>query len=128
MSAETFPYDVFLSPSPKDKAVACSSTLSASTGERAGVRIPRANVRAVNPRTGARSIAPRVSQVVRAERCSALRFMGRCRTFRRVERSRADGVKVWFDERVLKPSVPLRPSDWSGVRGEGGEAQGRAGF
>ena len=41
---DEFPYDVFLSHSSKDKAVVRSSTLSASNGERAGVRCRRRNV------------------------------------------------------------------------------------
>lgn len=66
MSADIFPYDVFLSHSAKDKAVVRISSLSASNGERAGVR---------------------------------------CRSL-----LRADGLKVWFDEWVLKPgdSIPAK--------------------
>ena len=79
MNTETFPYAVFLSHSAKDTAVVRSPTLSASTGERAGVR---------------------------------------CRTLRFAERLRADGVKVWFDEWVLQPAVPLahRMGEGSGER------------
>ena len=61
---EQFTDDVFLSHSAKDKAVVRSPSLSASNGERAGVR---------------------------------------CRSLRLAERLQADGVKVWFDEWVLKP-------------------------
>ena len=76
---DEFPHDVFLSHSAKDKAVVRSLTLSASTGERAGVR---------------------------------------CRSRRFAEHLRADGVKVWFDEWVLQPVVPLahRMGEGSGVR------------
>ena len=38
MSEAAFKYDAFLKPSAKDKAVVRSVTLSAATGERAGVR------------------------------------------------------------------------------------------
>ena len=74
-----FPYDVFLSHRAKDKAMVRSVTLSASTGERAGVR---------------------------------------CRSLRLAERLQADGVKMWFDEWVLKPVVPLahRMGEGPGVR------------
>ena len=73
---DAFQCDVFLSHSAKDKAVVRASSLSASNGERAGVR------------------------------CRSLVFL------------RADGVKVWFDEWVLKPEVPLahRMGEGSGVR------------
>ena len=79
MSTEAYPYDVFLSHSAKDKAVVRASSLSASNGERAGVR---------------------------------------CRSLHLAERLRADGVKVWFDEWVLQPVVPLahRMGEGSGVR------------
>jgi hypothetical protein len=69
MSADTFPYDVFLSRSAKDKAVVRTfAPLSASTGERARVR---------------------------------------CRNPKRL---RNNGLKVWFDEWVLKPgdSIPAK--------------------
>ena len=68
---DEFPYDVFLSHSAKDKAVVRPDSLSASNGERAGVR---------------------------------------CRSLHLAERLRADGVKVWFDEWVLKPgdSIPAK--------------------
>ena len=77
--SEAFNYDVFLSHSAKDKAVVCASSLSASNGERAGVR---------------------------------------CRSFHLAERLRKDGLKVWFDEWVLEPVVPLahRMGEGSGVR------------
>ena len=67
---DEFPYDVFLSHTAKDKAVVRASSLSASNGERAGVR------------------------------CRSLTLL------------RADGVKVWFDEWVLKPgdSIEKNPS------------------
>ena len=72
--SDTFQYDVFLSHSAKDKAVVGISSLSASNGERAGVR---------------------------------------CRSS-----LRKDGVKVWFDEWVLKPAVPLahRMGEGAGAR------------
>ena len=69
---DEFQFDVFLSHSAKDKAVVHSSTLSASIGERAGVR---------------------------------------CRSLRYAERLRADGMKVWFDEWVLRPGDSLSPGE-----------------
>ena len=73
---EGFQHDVFLSHSAKEKVVVRTCSLSASNGERAGVR------------------------------CRGLNLL------------RADGVKVWFDEWVLKPVVPLahRMGEGSGVR------------
>ena len=76
MTAE-FPYNIFLSHSAKDKAVVRSLTLSASTGERAGVR---------------------------------------CRSRRFAEHLRTDGVKVWFDDWVLKPGDSLSPGERARVR------------
>ena len=79
MNDAAFPCDVFLSHSAKDKAVVRVSSLSASNGERAGVR---------------------------------------CRSPRPAQRLQNDGLKVWFDEWVLKPEVPLahRRGEGSGVR------------
>ena len=45
MSDSEFTHDVFLSHSAKDKAVVCISSLSASNGERAGVRCRRPYMR-----------------------------------------------------------------------------------
>ena len=76
---DAFQYNIFLSHSSKDKAVVRTSSLSASTGERAGVR---------------------------------------CRS---LDSLRADDLKVWFDEWVLKPVVPLAHQMGEGARraGEG---------
>ena len=46
MSAEVFPYDLFLSHSANDKAVVRGPSLSASNGERAGVRCRSLRLRA----------------------------------------------------------------------------------
>ena len=42
----------------------------------------------------------------------------RCRSFQLAERLRKGGLKVWFDEWVLEPVVPLahRMGEGSGVR------------
>ena len=45
MNTEALTHDVFLSHSAKDKAGACISSLSASNGERAGVRCRRPYMR-----------------------------------------------------------------------------------
>jgi hypothetical protein len=93
MSEANFQYDLFLSHSAKDKAVAHDSTLSASNGE----RILQTSVRALNPC----NLKILKSFIFNG---AILRFMGRAGVRCRSLRLRADGLKLWFDDWDLQPS------------------------
>jgi len=101
MSDPVFTYDVFLSHRAKDKAVVRGFSLSASNRE----RIPSNETSRFQPLNRSRR---RQSALIsfggrwRELTSAATRFMERagvtCRSPRLVERLRAEGLKVWFDE------------------------------
>ena len=82
--SDAFNYDVFLSHSAKEKAVVRASSLSASISFSASDGEKVAKPDEVSPESGERAEV-------------------RCRSLHLAERLRKDGLKVWFDEWVLKP-------------------------